>query len=243
MARYANSISGYNLSGKTIPAYTPVAIQGRVDKAGISDDPCFAITTEGLESAHFIGITAWEIPFTMAGKVFVSGVSPALLDEIFDSGDPIAPTADGKWAYSESGQVRVLFPGGKDQPGTVFLGSCRHKDTGYRGMFSVVDASEGGELKVRVNGGDTDLGLVGDRYITLSEEKPLINIDLLAEYHDKRYILTLTTDPSKDIKSDCYALWRIAFVEIRKHKDGVSYPEIVQQWNNGKIYFGSRYWI
>ena len=243
MARYANSITGFNASGKTVAAYTPVVIKSRMYAAGISDDPCFEVDTAISSGEKFIGITTCELPPGIPGKVLISGIAPALLDEIFDREDTIAPDGNGKWEYSDEGHIRVLAPADRDGIGMVFLGSRSNLFPFYRGMFAVNDISEDGKLKLLLRGGETDLGGVSDREITVPEDAGTFEIDLMAEYSDGGYTLTLSNDFNKERKSDTYALWKIASVSVKTRNNGVKYLDIIQQWHGGVIYFGSRFWI
>ena len=245
MSKHANSVTGYNVSEQHFPAFTPVALGRRLTASGISDDICFMVSRENIINVKIIGITACDMPPGMPGKVITSGIANTLLPDFFDSGDRIAPDENGNWVYSNTGSVTVIAPADDDGIGTVFIGSRIPEVKNYRGHFRVENISEDDILKVEVYGGQTDLGTVMNKVLNISEST---SIYLMAEYihtDDKNgyYRQTVTIDPGNDRTSDEYALWLIADVSVREHSGGAKYLEIVQQWQSGAIYWGSRYWI
>ena len=156
----------------------------------------------------------------------------------------VSPSKDGsEFKYSRTG-VKVLSYY-KDEA-VILLGVNNPPEAaGYEGQFSVKDRSKGNDLKVLAYGGETDLGTVHAKEF---EIKDYTKIYLLAEYRKSEtgtggYYTTLTDNWQKDKKSDEYALWLIADISVKTDKSNNKYLEIVQQWQSGAIYFGSRFWI
>ena len=195
MAKYCNSIVGFNISGRIIPAYTPVMVGKRISASGFDDDICFEISLNRNALRVMPGITAHKIYPGMAGKVIISGIANARIPEYFDPGDYLAPDGNSGWVSSDSGSIQVVISADDSGIGAVLIGSGGSAPASYSGYFSVHDKStpEDG-LAVVVHGGDTDLGYVQGK--TLKIEKTSTQIHLLAEYlstvaltNDKRGLL------------------------------------------------------
>ena len=244
MSKPANAVTGYNASNEIFPAFTPVAIGSRIDASGISDDMCFAVSKENIANVSVIGITSSDLYPGMPGKVIVSGIANTVLPEFFYPGDRIAPDDNGNWYYSETGCAVVINRSGDDGVGMVYLGSKVPDSKTYRGHFKVDDTSSPNSLSIEVNGGTTDLGQVMNRAFEINSS---VQVYLMAEYirgsdGSGSYVQTITIDPAEKT-SDEYALWLLADVQVRTHLDGTKYLNVIQQWQSGEIYWGSRFWI
>lgn len=231
-----NCITVYNSGDKEIPAFTPVAIGKRLDGSGLSDDFCFEASIAGKES-KIIGVTDSRIYPKMPGRAIISGVATARLAAFFDQGDVLAPNDTGAWQVSENGQVTVISPADKKGFGTVLLAPAKTLSSGYQGYFCVSDVSRDGKHIIRISGGNTDLGWIDPAELEIKDD---CEIDLVAQYINGEYTLHFSTDIFSDgnITEQYFGSWLLASVYL---KDGKL--AIIQQWQNGAIYFGERYWV
>ena len=247
MAKHCNSIVGFNNTGKIIPAYTSVMVGGRIYASGFDDDICFEISPADSTLRVMPGVTACDIYPKMAGKVIISGIANARIPEYFDPGDRLVPDGRSGWETSDSGSIQVVISADDSGIGAVLIGSGGSAAFPYSGYFSVEDKSTpDGRLAVIIHGGDTDLGYIQAREIKI--EKESTQIYLLAEYirtgtYSGYFKLTLTGDYKNEKVSDEFALWDLAQVTIESDETGKQSLKITQQWQNGAIYWGSRYWI
>ena len=246
MAVYHNSVTGCNTSDAVLPAYSSVMAGREIAASGFEDDICLEVSAKGSFTMLLPGVTAYDLYPLMAGKVIVSGLAMTRLPEFLDPGDCIMPDGNGGWELSESGSVKVVTPADKAGYGIVQLGSSNSaKPPAYEGQFSVKDRSEDDVLKILAYGGETDLGTVYAKEFVIEEDTRLY---LMAEYirtNDKSgyYKLALTANWEKDKVSSEYALWLIADIYVQLDKQGKNCLKTVQQWQNGEIHFGTRFWI
>ena len=247
MAKHANSVTGFNSSGYIIPECTPVVIGQRINASGISDDMCFEVVEEDFSDKAVIGITTCALYPGMAGKIIISGIAETYLPDFFDSGDSITPDGNGSWCYSDSGKAAVVSSADGSGIGVVFIKEAGRTNVNpfYRGQFSIIDNSDEEGSKITVYGGNTDLGYVMSRNFSVD---PVVSIYLMAEYvyNDDGtgyYRQKLTADYPNERESDEYALWFIGTAFAQVDKNGKNCVEIVQEWNNGEVYWGSRFWI
>lgn len=241
-----NCITVYNSGDKEIPAFTPVAIGKRLDGSGLSDDFCFEASIAGKES-KIIGVTDSRIYPKMPGRAIISGVATARLAAFFDQGDVLAPNDTGAWQVSENGQVTVISPADKKGFGTVLLAPAKTLSSGYQGYFCVSDVSRDGKHIIRISGGNTDLGWVEDAELDITEtcsqiiDGGMLSLYLVAQYINGGYTLHFSADIDYDenITEQYFGNWLIASIYLTDEgKLG-----IIQQWQNGAIYFGERYWV
>ena len=247
MAKHCNSITGINTTDKIIPAYTPVMLGGRIYASGFDDDLCFGISLCRDTLRIIPGVTACDIYPDMAGKVIISGIAIARIPEYFDPGDSIVPDGNGGWMTGNSSCIQVVISSDDSGIGSVFIGSGGYASgQSYSGYFSTRETGTPEEgLKVLVSGGNTDLGTVPAREFKIEDS---VNIHLLAEYirtgeKSGRYQLKLTDDHEKERVSDEFALHLISSIVVNTAKDGQKSLEIHQQWQNGEIFWGARYWV
>lgn len=246
MAVYHNSVTGCNTSDAVLPAYSSVMAGREIAASGFEDDICLEVSAKGSFTMLLPGVTAYDLYPLMAGKVIVSGLAMTRLPEFLDPGDCIMPDGNGGWRLSESGSVKVVTSAGSDGIGIVLLGSSNSAvHQVYEGEFSVRDCSSDDTFKIIVNGGETDLGTVKAKEFTVERTSKLY---LLAEYirddgTSGHYKLTLTLDWEKDKVSDEYVRWLIADIHIETDKQNRNCLKIIQQHQNGEIFFGSRFWI
>ena len=246
MAEHYNAVTGCNISEDMIPAYSTVAVGGEITASGFEDDLCLGISAKSNFSRIMPGVATCDIYPLMAGRVITSGLATTKLPEFLDPGDCIMPDGNGGWELSESGSVKVVTPADKAGYGIVQLGSSNSATPpAYEGQFSVKDRSEDDVLKILAYGGETDLGTVYAKEFVIEEDTRLY---LMAEYvrtNDKSgyYKLALTANWEKDKVSSEYALWLIADIYVQLDKQGKNCLKTVQQWQNGEIHFGTRFWI
>ena len=234
-----NSVTVFNTNKKSIPAFSAVMLTGRADTPGVSDDICFSVAPAVENTSNVIGISAWEIPPSMPGKVVISGVTPAEIADFFSPGDRISPAGSLSWKIDEAGQVSVISPAGSNGIGVVMLGSAAAPaNFRYDGFFAVEDTSSSEKLSFLAHGGETDIGYCSEREFNITSGAILY---LLAEYHSstQKYSLKLTISPDSERTSKEYTLWKIATINVSELKT----LEIQQHWTGGIIYFGSRFWI
>ena len=243
MQHQNNSVTVFNTTGKTIPAFAPVEITGTENFAGFGDDVCYSVApaTDGMTGV--LGVSSWEIPDNMPGCVVVSGMAPADIAGFFSSGDRISPVGNNSWKADENGSVTVIAPSEEGKPGVVMIGNCTpSSSTKYSGPFAVTDISTPDELRIFARGGWTDIGDCSDREFLVSGSAYLY---LLAQYHkaSDRYSLMLTLTPEEERSSDEYTTWRIANIVVKSAPDNRKKLEIEQLWVNKDIYFSSRFWV
>ena len=174
------------------------------------------------------------------GEAIVSG--PAVV-KVSGTGTYMKPSFDGKYfvpATTGAKFIKMI----DNERAIILLGSDSGAQNSYRGFFHVEDASDENGIKALVSGGSTDLGQVNQKEFVVTK---WVRIYLLAEYiqngNSGEYKLTLTDDYQRDKTSDEFALWTIADLNVETDNAGNKSLEITQQWQDGEIYFGSRYWI
>ncbi len=242
MAKCRNCITVFNAGSTEIEPFSPVEIGRRIDASGLSDDFCFEVVPAKPES-KIIGITDCPVMPGMPGRAVISGITSAKIAGFFDTGDLIAPDASGNWQAAGSGQVTVISPADDHGIGTVLLSPVQAPvvSGGYEGYFRTWDASRDDKLIVHVNYGLTDVGDVADTEIEITQS---CDIYLIAQYFSDddetgHYELFITSDYYDErIVNEYCGEWLIASVGVADGK-----MKITQQWQNGKIYFGTRYWV
>ena len=247
MAHHNSSVIGINTSETVIKAGASVMVGSRIAASGFDDDMCFEVAPEKNNLRTLPGVAVSDIYPAMAGEVIISGIANALLPEYFETGDQLVPDGKGGWEIDDAGSIQVVCPSADGAMGTIMLASRRPAAPApYRGFFHAEDISGGKEpFKILISGGSTDLGQVNAKEFVIEE---FTRIYLLAEYirtgDDKgHYQLKLTCDWENEKSSDEYALWLIADAEIKTKKYDFKYLDIIQHWQNGEIFFGSRFWI
>lgn len=244
MSKCRNCVTVYNAGSEEIAAFTPVEIGRRMDGSGLSDDFCFEVTP-AVQKSRIIGVTDAPIMPGMPGRAVISGIAAAKMPGFFDAGDLLAPDDYGNWQTAQSGQVTVISPAGSDGIGTVLISPVQAQvvSGAYEGDFCVRDVSRDEKLMVSAGGGTTDVsGSVDAAEFEIVSD---CDITLVAQYIDDgsgagHYECFLTNDVSGDerIKSGYFGEWLIASIYVREGK-----LKIVQQWQNGAVYFGTRYWV
>ena len=246
MKRCRNCVTVYNAGATEIPAYTPVAIGRRMDGSGLSDDFCFEAVPAGEES-KIIGIADCLIYPGMPGRAVVSGLAAAKLAGFFEQGDLISPGSSGGWEAAEDGKITVVSPADENGIGTVLLSPAPGTavSNSYDGYFNVKDASRDGKYIIRIRGGETDVGWVDDAELDITGictqmTGGVLDVDLVAQYINGEYTLHFSADTYSDekITEQYFGSWLLASVYLKDGKLG-----IIQQWHNGAIYFGERYWV
>ena len=248
MERCRNCVTVYNSGKTTIPAYTPVVIGRRIDGSGLSDDFCFEAAPAGEES-KIIGVADCTIYPGMPGRAVISGLATARLADFFEQGDLISPGSSGSWQAAENGRVTVVSPADENGTGTVLLSqaSAVAASNAYDGYFNVKDASRDGKYILRIRGGETDIGWVEDAELDITEicsqitDGGMLDLDLVAQYINGGYILHFSADIYNDenITEQYFGNWLVASIYLTDEgKLG-----IIQQWQNGAVYFGERYWV
>ena len=246
MSKHCHTVTGISLADNVIPAYSPVFVGTKIEASGFDDDFCFSLYAYPSSEFALPGVTTCEIYPRMAGKVVVSGLAIADLPEFFSAGDQIKPDGHGGWEIDDAGSVQVVTNTSLNKYAVVMLGSRRAAaPRGYTGSFSVKDISSKDCLKVLISGGSTDIGEIRDQELEISESVPVY---LLAEYirddeNSGHYQLKFTTDPEDSITSQEHAAVKLAYVYVKTKKPDILYLEISQEWQNGSIFFGDRYWI
>ena len=243
MAKCRNCITVFNAGTSVIEPFSPVEIGSRIDASGLSDDFCFEVVPAKPES-KVIGIADCPVMPGMPGRAVISGIASARIAGFFDAGDLICPDGSGSWQTAGSGQVTVISPSDDHGIGTVLLSPAQKPAVSgaYEGYFCVKDTSADEKLTVLVEGGETDIGSVSSANFEITQN---CTIFLVAQYLEDgsgsgRYELFITNDRYNDqrITGRYVGEWIIANVYVTDGK-----MKIVQQWQNGAIYFGTRYWV
>lgn len=193
-----------------------------------SNAKAWGVLTETLEPGSF-------------GSVIISGAVEVAFS---GSGDYASPDADGKSFVAGASGAQVLCS--KDGRAVILLGGGVASETGYRGYFWIEDTSDETGFKVMCHKGWCDL--TSDVYKKEFAITKDCSIYLLAEYikDDEttgHYKVTLTDDWNRDRTSGEYATWLIGDIETTWKQSKITKIKVIQQWQSGAIYFGSRYWI
>lgn len=174
------------------------------------------------------------------GEAIVSG--PAVV-KVSGTGTYMKPSLDGKHFVPATTGAKFVKRIDSERA-IILLGNDSGTQDNYRGFFHTEDVSDENDVKALVTGGSTDLGQVNSKEFAVTK---WVRIYLLAEYIQKgnsgEYKLTLTDDYERDKTSDEFALWTIADLNVETDSAGNKRLDITQQWQDGEIYFGSRYWI
>ena len=259
----------YNNTGSAIDAYTAVAILDTVmestarslrkdnpisSTAPIYDVRSYIYETD-IEYNRTIGIIDCKIQNKGVGFACIFGACCAAIPTNFSVGEVISPIeGTGKWGVNRLGNFKVLKRSTKSNPsnpedaGQVFVGQPhKHIIPAYDGYFNVKDASRDGRYILRIRGGITDIGWVEDAELDITETCSqiiyggMLDLDLVAQYINGGYILHFSADIYNDenITKQYFGNWLIASIYLTDEgKLGIS-----QQWQNGAIYFGTRYWV
>lgn len=206
---------------------------------GIADAKCVKRFTGNYSSGTILVLADTLNPGAI-GEAIVSG--PATV-KISGTGTYMKPSSDGTHFVPATTGAMFVKKVSNDRA-IILLGSDSGAQNSYRGFFHVEDASDENGVKALVSGGSTDLGQVSQKEFAVTK---WVRIYLLAEYvqngNSGDYKLTLTDDYQRDKTSDEFALWTIADLNVETDNAGNKSLEITQQWQDGEIYFGSRYWI
>ena len=243
MAKCRNCITVFNAGTTMIEPYSPVEIGRRIDASGLSDDYCFEVVP-AKPASKMIGITDCPVMPGMPGRAVISGIASARIAGFFDSGDLISPNGSGSWQTAKSGQVTVISPADDHGIGTVLLSPVQKPAVSgaYEGHFCVKDTSTDEKLMVLVEGGETDIGTVASANFEITQSCTIFVVAQYSEDENGRgkYEIFITNDRYNDdrITGSNVGEWVVANVYLT---DGTM--TIIQQWQNGVIYFGTRYWV
>lgn len=206
---------------------------------GIADAQCVKRYTGNYSSGTILVLADTLNPGAI-GEAIVSGTAVV---KVSGTGTYMKPSSDGTHFVPATTGAKFVKKVSNDRA-IILLGSDSGTQNDYRGFFHVEDASDENGIKALVSGGSTDLGQVNQKEFTVTK---WVRIYLLAEYiqngNSGDYKLTLTDDYERDKSSNEFALWTIADLNVKTDNAGNKSLEITQQWQDGEIYFSSRYWI